>query len=212
MLRSLPRAAPSSTSMRCPSIRAALRNPRTTLPLCTSDAKKQQKRSVAAHAISNPTLSQIEKRWESMPPQDQADLWMALRDRMKNDWHELTLQERKAGTCAWSSFVTVTSDSISSACVFLCHISNAKLEPRKRLYTRPLFLLHYSSNTNLKCSILDSLRSSRSSRSPSAWRELVCLPNDNARHWRFLPSLLRHTVTSGTSAENDECPIPRNDQ
>ena len=34
-----------------------------------------------------------------MPPQEQADLWMALRDRMKNDWHELTLQERKAGTC-----------------------------------------------------------------------------------------------------------------
>ena len=32
-----------------------------------------------------------------MPPQEQADLWMALRDRMKTDWHELTLQERKAG-------------------------------------------------------------------------------------------------------------------
>ena len=32
-----------------------------------------------------------------MPPQEQADLWMALRDRMKNDWHELTVQERKAG-------------------------------------------------------------------------------------------------------------------
>ena len=34
-----------------------------------------------------------------MPPQEQADLWMQLRDRMKNDWHELTLQERKAGMC-----------------------------------------------------------------------------------------------------------------
>jgi cytochrome c oxidase subunit 4 len=31
-----------------------------------------------------------------MPPQEQAELWMALRDRMKNDWHDLTLQERKA--------------------------------------------------------------------------------------------------------------------
>ncbi len=32
-----------------------------------------------------------------MPPQEQADLWMALRDRMKVDWNELTLQEKKAG-------------------------------------------------------------------------------------------------------------------
>ncbi|KAE8447298.1 Cytochrome c oxidase polypeptide 5, mitochondrial [Mollisiaceae sp. DMI_Dod_QoI] len=50
----------------------------------------------AAHAISNPTLANIEKRWEGMPPQEQADLWMALRDRMKVNWAELTLQEKKA--------------------------------------------------------------------------------------------------------------------
>jgi len=50
----------------------------------------------AAHAISNPTLADIEKRWEGMPPQEQADLWMALRDRMKTNWAELTLQEKKA--------------------------------------------------------------------------------------------------------------------
>lgn len=50
-----------------------------------------------AHAISNPTLANIEKRWEAMPPQEQADLWMALRDRMKVDWKELTVQEKKAG-------------------------------------------------------------------------------------------------------------------
>ncbi|PSS14809.1 hypothetical protein M430DRAFT_253121 [Amorphotheca resinae ATCC 22711] len=49
-----------------------------------------------AHAISNPTLIDIEKRWEAMPPQEQADLWMALRDRMKSNWAELTLQEKKA--------------------------------------------------------------------------------------------------------------------
>lgn len=59
--------------------------------------RHQQTRPIADHAISNPTLAGIEKRWEEMPPQEQADLWMALRDRMKNDWHELTLQERKAG-------------------------------------------------------------------------------------------------------------------
>lgn len=50
-----------------------------------------------AHAISNPTLANIEKRWDDMPPQEQADLWMSLRDRMKVDWKEMTLQEKKAG-------------------------------------------------------------------------------------------------------------------
>jgi cytochrome c oxidase subunit 4 len=49
-----------------------------------------------AHAISNPTLANIEKRWEEMPPQEQADLWMSLRDRMKVDWKEMTMQEKKA--------------------------------------------------------------------------------------------------------------------
>ena len=32
-----------------------------------------------------------------MPPQEQADLWMTLRDRMKTDWKELTMQEKKVG-------------------------------------------------------------------------------------------------------------------
>lgn len=59
--------------------------------------QQQQTRHAHAHAISNPTLANIEKRWEAMPPQEQADLWMALRDRMKADWHELTMQEKKAG-------------------------------------------------------------------------------------------------------------------
>ncbi|CAD6505791.1 BgTH12-01278 [Blumeria graminis f. sp. triticale] len=49
-----------------------------------------------AHAISNPTLVDIEKRWEQIPPQEQAELWMALRDRMKSNWAEMTLQEKKA--------------------------------------------------------------------------------------------------------------------
>lgn len=59
-------------------------------------ARPAQRR--AAHAISNPTLANIEKRWETMPPQEQADLWMSLRDRMKvSNWAELTQQEKKAG-------------------------------------------------------------------------------------------------------------------
>ncbi|TVY27663.1 Cytochrome c oxidase polypeptide, mitochondrial [Lachnellula hyalina] len=53
-------------------------------------------RTVHAHAVSNPTLAGIEKRWETMPPQEQAELWMQLRDRMKVNWAELTLQEKKA--------------------------------------------------------------------------------------------------------------------
>jgi DnaJ-domain-containing protein 1 len=52
------------------------------------------------HAISNPTLANIEKRWEVMPMQEQAELWMAPRDRMKESWTELTVQEKKAGKLA----------------------------------------------------------------------------------------------------------------
>jgi len=37
-----------------------------------------------------------------MPPQEQADLWMALRDRMKANWAELTVQEKKAAY--WIAF------------------------------------------------------------------------------------------------------------
>ncbi|KAK4691984.1 cytochrome c oxidase subunit 4, partial [Lecanoromycetidae sp. Uapishka_2] len=102
MLRSIPRAAPSSSSFRGPSIRTAIRKSKSPLPICSADARNQQTRGIAAHAISNPTLAQIEKRWEGMPPQEQADVWMALRDRMKNDWHDLTLQERKAAY--WIAF------------------------------------------------------------------------------------------------------------
>ncbi|TPX13225.1 uncharacterized protein E0L32_006425 [Thyridium curvatum] len=59
-------------------------------------------RAASTHAISNPTLSNIEKRWEGMPLQEQAELWMTLRDRMKENWTELTLQEKKAAY--WIAF------------------------------------------------------------------------------------------------------------
>ena len=97
MLRSLPRAPQSSTCLLPRTVRS---NPRFLIPAppCHHNLQSQQSRAVHAHAISNPTLAGIEKRWENMPPQEQADLWMALRDRMKVDWHDLTLQERKAGT------------------------------------------------------------------------------------------------------------------
>ncbi|AEO71582.1 341d28af-8b7a-4027-9e4c-767c34573330 [Thermothielavioides terrestris] len=60
------------------------------------------RRAASTHAISNPTLANIEKRWEGMPMQEQAELWMALRDRMKESWTELTLQEKKAAY--WIAF------------------------------------------------------------------------------------------------------------
>lgn len=65
----------------------------------TAIASQQTRAASTEHAISNPTLASIEKRWEAMPPQEQAELWMQLRDRMKVNWHDLTLQEKKAGMC-----------------------------------------------------------------------------------------------------------------
>ncbi|KAI5800263.1 cytochrome c oxidase subunit IV family [Peziza echinospora] len=59
-------------------------------------------RSASTRAISNPTLVDIEKRWEAIPPQEQAELWMNLRDRMKSNWNELTLAEKKASY--WIAF------------------------------------------------------------------------------------------------------------
>ncbi|OAA67321.1 cytochrome c oxidase subunit 5 [Niveomyces insectorum RCEF 264] len=59
-------------------------------------------RAASTHAISNPSLANIEKRWEGLPLQEQADLWMALRDRMKENWTDLTLQEKKAAY--WIAF------------------------------------------------------------------------------------------------------------
>ncbi|EMC96142.1 hypothetical protein BAUCODRAFT_464783 [Baudoinia panamericana UAMH 10762] len=87
VLRSLPTTIPSG---------------RTAAACLTPLARPAAQQSRSAHAISNPTLANIEKRWEAMPPQEQADLWMALRDRMKADWNELTLQEKKAGMSLYS--------------------------------------------------------------------------------------------------------------
>jgi cytochrome c oxidase subunit 4 len=76
---------------------ATLQSTRTAAASFARQSSHQQIR--CAHAISNPTLANIEKRWEAMPPSEQAELWMALRDRMKVDWKDLTMQEKKAGMC-----------------------------------------------------------------------------------------------------------------
>ncbi|KAH8175275.1 cytochrome c oxidase subunit IV domain-containing protein [Sarocladium implicatum] len=82
-----------------------LRTPASTLlrrSLACQRASNVRYASSAAQVISNPTLANIEKRWEGMPLQEQADLWMALRDRMKGSWTELTVQEQKAAY--WIAF------------------------------------------------------------------------------------------------------------
>ncbi|KAF3172743.1 Cytochrome c oxidase subunit 5A [Orbilia oligospora] len=63
---------------------------------------KRDASTAPSHAVSAPTLADIEKRWENMPPQEQAELWMALRDRMKGSWADLTLAEKKASY--WIAF------------------------------------------------------------------------------------------------------------
>jgi cytochrome c oxidase subunit 4 len=75
---------------RVPTTNLVRRTTLATLPRAAARASSTQ-------ALSNPTLKNIEKRWEGMPLQEQAELWMALRDRMKESWHDLTLQEKKAG-------------------------------------------------------------------------------------------------------------------
>lgn len=85
---------PPRMLVRTSMLRSSLRTPAIRAPALAVNSIQSRN----AHAISNPTLSNIETRWESMPPQEQADLWMALRDRMKGNWHELTLAEKKAGT------------------------------------------------------------------------------------------------------------------
>ncbi|KAL1983357.1 hypothetical protein VTN96DRAFT_10416 [Rasamsonia emersonii] len=103
-LRSVARAAARSSFS--PAVRSS------TTPMACVNARSQIQSKLLAsqqtrfasseHAIANPVLSGIEQRWESMPPQEQAELWMQLRDRMKADWHDLTLQEKKAAY--WIAF------------------------------------------------------------------------------------------------------------
>lgn len=83
----------SSTSLLAPAIR---RSSPKALHIRSLTTAQEQVRGQSSHAVSNPTLANIEKRWEAMPPQEQAELWMALRDRMTVDWNQLTLQEKKA--------------------------------------------------------------------------------------------------------------------
>lgn len=80
------------TTRSLPSSRVALGAVRSATTTATTGGQAPAKE----HPLSNPTLADIERRWEKMPPAEQAELWMALRDRMVVDWKEMSLQEKKA--------------------------------------------------------------------------------------------------------------------
>ncbi|KAF7118037.1 hypothetical protein CNMCM5793_007413 [Aspergillus hiratsukae] len=151
-LRSVSRAAARSSAMPTTAIRSYRTVP---TPIACLNARpqpqqksiaSQQTRAASEHAISNPTLAGIEKRWEAMPPQEQAELWMQLRDRMKVDWHQMTLQEKKAAYWiafgphgpravppkgeGWRIFWKVTQLTLASFAVFyVIHLFSRK-QPR----------------------------------------------------------------------------------
>lgn len=49
-----------------------------------------------AHTISTPTLVNLDRRWETMSPDEQADLQSQLAKRQEGPWSELTPEEKKA--------------------------------------------------------------------------------------------------------------------
>ncbi|OLL26061.1 Cytochrome c oxidase polypeptide 5, mitochondrial [Neolecta irregularis DAH-3] len=53
--------------------------------------------SASSAVISSPELVDLETRWEQMPVEAQEKLFNKMEDRQKSDWHELTLQEKRAG-------------------------------------------------------------------------------------------------------------------
>lgn len=79
-------------------VTSSVRNSTRTALYARQFPQQQIRCASSEHAIANPEIAGIEKRWEAMPPQEQAELWMKLRDRMKVDWKDMTLAEKKAGT------------------------------------------------------------------------------------------------------------------
>jgi hypothetical protein len=128
-----------------------------------------------AHAISNPTLANIEKRWEGMPPQEQADLWMALRDRMKANWAELTLQEKKAGLSPLLTFLSGTQTTPPLYGLQPCRPHNVPISPEAIAHSSPHLpnpsqppIPKTQANAIFPNSILHRLRRPRTPCSPSS--------------------------------------------
>ena len=212
MLRSLPRATSIPSSLA-----SALRiTPRSIRPLaaCPYGRQHQQTRSATAHAISNPTLAGIEKRWEGMPPQEQADLWMALRDRMKVDWHEMTLQEKKAGEYAFLPHNVIAFSFLALAINLVLtyydppSCKDTRFCIRQRGACSVLRLLIF----NLFYSVLDRIRSTWSSSPPRTRRRMEGLLIHNDWGRCLICDLPAHQDTSKSTARYDDKGIPGDDK
>lgn len=61
-------------------------------------AIRGQTRFASTHPVSNASIAELEKRWESLPANDQQEIVSQLAERQKLPWSELTQSEKKA---AW---------------------------------------------------------------------------------------------------------------
>ncbi|ORY78638.1 putative cytochrome c oxidase polypeptide 5, mitochondrial [Protomyces lactucae-debilis] len=73
-------------------LRNALRTTSTTASLRAAGLSSIRQ----AHTISTPTLIHLEKRWDTLSPQEQADLQSQLAKRQEGPWTELTPEEKRA--------------------------------------------------------------------------------------------------------------------
>lgn len=187
-LRTVSQAAPRSA--------AALRSgPMACLHASKTVVAAQQARAASDHAIANPTLAGIEKRWEGMPPQEQAELWMQLRDRMKVDWNQMTVQEKKAGTFTLLSFFLFLQGARRLRPLSFPQLSGVALRERfcpKHLLIRPFH------------SLLDRIRSSRSPRRDPQGRGLEDPFQGDPAHRRVRGHLLRHPLDGQAATQDHE--------
>ncbi len=208
MLRSLPRASSSSASLlNTTTTRHALK-PFRYSPIACLHAGQQQ-RSRQAHAISNPTLAGIEKRWEAMPPQEQADLWMSLRDRMKADWHELTMQEKKAGTSRTRDASGEANGNHCARCRTSGPTTGHCLLPSFQAVPCYVSRPRLTRNTY---SILDRLRPPRAPRPPSSRRRPENLRLHHDRRWRLICLDVVCANIRRRATRDDDERVPRADE
>ncbi|KAH3670351.1 hypothetical protein WICMUC_004847 [Wickerhamomyces mucosus] len=64
----------------------------------TQSTRLSSVRFAQTHAISNASIVELEKRWESLPSNDQQEIVGQLSERQKLPWGELTQAEKRA---AW---------------------------------------------------------------------------------------------------------------
>ena len=136
-----------------------------------------------------------------MPPQEQADLWMALRDRMKGDWHDLTLQERKAGTWTFAKL----SEQPRYVVPFIHNATSQYLIVRSCSFPwSPLPQNELNLMTLFEYSILDRLRPPRSPLPSPTGRELVGIQNDRPRLRHLYRFILDYTAICATGTKDYE--------